>query len=63
MPNISATAKAYIALIGALATGLLGVFAADTDVGKVLVAITIVATGFITWRVPNTEKPKPEPLQ
>jgi hypothetical protein len=46
-------AKAYIALIGSIATALLGIYTADTTVGQVLTVVTVVATAFATWRVPN----------
>lgn len=50
-------AKAYVALAGAIATALLGVYAADTEVGKVLTVISVIATAVATWAVPN--KPAP----
>ena len=46
-------AKAYLALIGAIAAALLGVFAADTTIGQILTVISVAATAFATWRVPN----------
>jgi hypothetical protein len=46
-------AKAYAALAGAIATALLGVFAADTTVGKVLTVVAVIATCVATYRVPN----------
>lgn len=46
-------AKAYAALVGAIATGLLGVYAADTTVGQILTVVTIITTAVVTWRVPN----------
>lgn len=48
-------AKAYIALLGTIATALLAVFTADTTVGKVLVVISVVATAVATYKVPNAE--------
>lgn len=57
--HILTNAKAYIALVGAIATGLLGVYAADSTVGQILTVITVVATAVGTWRVPNTPAPKP----
>ena len=50
-------AKAYVALIGAVATALLGVYAADTQVGQILTVISVVATAVSTWAVPNAGKP------
>lgn len=49
-----ANAKAYAALVGSMCSGLLGVFTADTTVGKVLTVVSILATAVVTWRVPNT---------
>jgi CBS-domain-containing membrane protein len=60
MNNILANAKAYAALVGALCTGLLGVYAADSKVGQVLTVASIVATAVVTWSVPNTPKPADE---
>lgn len=49
--------KAYASLVGAIATALLGVYAADSEVGKVLTALAVVATAITTWAVPNTYPP------
>lgn len=49
------TAKAYAALIGSIATALLGVYAADTPAGKILTVLSVVATAFATWRIPNKD--------
>lgn len=46
-------AKAYAALIGAVCTGLLGIYAHDSAVGQVLTVLSIIATAVVTWRVPN----------
>jgi len=46
-------AKAYVALAGAIATALLGVFTADSRVGQVLTIVAVVATAVGTWAVPN----------
>lgn len=51
------SAKAYVALVGTIATALLAVFAADTPVGQVLTIVAIVATAVATFRVPNAEAP------
>lgn len=45
--------KAYAALIGSMCTALLGVFTADSTAGKVLTVASILATTFVTFRVPN----------
>lgn len=55
MNHVLANAKAYASLAGALATALLGTFAADTTVGQILTIISVLATAFVTWRVPNAE--------
>ena len=52
-------AKAYAALIGSMCTALLGVYAADTEVGKVLTVASILATTFATFQVKNA----PEDVQ
>jgi len=46
-------AKAYVALIGAIATALLGVYATDTPLGRALTIVSVVATAFGTWVVEN----------
>lgn len=51
--HVLENAKAYVALVGAIATGLLGVYAADTTVGQVLTVVSIIATAVSTWTVPN----------
>jgi len=48
--------KAYAALIGSIATALLAVYTADTEVGKVLTVVSVVATAVVTWAVPNLDK-------
>src|SRR6478609_8066448 len=51
--NPLAYAKAIATLVGTVVTGLLGVYGPDTEVGKVLVIVSIVATAITTWVVPN----------
>jgi hypothetical protein len=53
-------AKAYVALGGAIATALLGVFAADTVVGQVLTVVAVIATAVATWATPNAAPDKVE---
>lgn len=53
MNPFSPYAKAYAALIGTMATALLAVFTADTTVGQVLTVVSIMATTYATFRVPN----------
>jgi hypothetical protein len=55
MNHVLTNAKAYASLAGALATALLGVYAADGPVGQMLTVIAVLATAFVTWRVPNAE--------
>lgn len=51
--------KAYVALLGSLATAMLGVFAADTTIGKVAMAVSVFATAFGTWFATNADEPAP----
>lgn len=48
-----AYAKAIVALIGSIASGLLGVYATDTTVGQVLTVLVVIATAVGTWTLPN----------
>lgn len=48
-------AKAYVALIGSIATALLAVYGPETEVGRVLTVIAVVATAVGTWAVPNAD--------
>jgi uncharacterized membrane protein YidH (DUF202 family) len=52
---MTAYLKAYAALVGAVATALLGVYAADSQLGKILTVAAVVGTAFATWRVPNLD--------
>lgn len=56
-------AKAYVALIGSIATALLAVFTADSTVGKVLIAIAVIATAVVTYRVPNADELDADPVE
>lgn len=56
MNHVLTNAKAYASLVGAIATALLGVYAADTEVGKWLTIVSVIATAFVTWRVPNADQ-------
>jgi len=60
MEHLLVNAKAYVALAGGVATGLLGVYAADSPVGQVCTVVAVVATAFATWRTPNAQKPAPD---
>lgn len=55
--QILENAKAYVSLIGALATALLGIYGPDTEVGHVLLIVVALATAFGTWATPNKDKP------
>lgn len=47
--------KAYVALVGSIATALLAVYAADSTAGRVLTVVSVVATAVGTWAVPNAQ--------
>lgn len=51
---LTAAAKAWVALIGSIATALLGVFTSDTTIGQVLTVVAVIATAVVTYAVPNT---------
>lgn len=53
--RILASLKAIAALIGAVATALLAIYGPETDLGKWLVVASVVATGLVTYRVPNLD--------
>jgi hypothetical protein len=55
MNHIAQSAKAYVALIGSIATALLAVYGPDTTVGQVLTIVTVIATAVGTWAVPNAD--------
>ena len=55
MNHVMANAKAYAALVGAICTGLLAVYASDTTVGQVLTVVAILCTALGTWAVPNAD--------
>lgn len=46
-------AKAYVALVGTVATALLAVYGPETQVGHWLTVIAIVATAVATFAIPN----------
>lgn len=45
--------KTLAALVGTIATALLGVYAADTEIGKVFTIVAIIATAIATYSFPN----------
>jgi len=53
--NPLAYMKAIATLVGTIATALLGVYTADTEVGKVLTILAIIATAVATWALPNAD--------
>ena len=55
--HVLKNAKAYVALAGSLASALLGVFTADTPVGKALTVVSVLTTAFGTWYVENASTP------
>lgn len=56
MPGMNAV-KAYVALIGSIATALLGVFTGDTTVGQILTVVAVIATAVATYQFPNADVP------
>jgi hypothetical protein len=50
---INANAKAWVALIGAIVTALLGTVGPDTALFDVLTAVAAVCTAIVTYVVPN----------
>lgn len=46
--------KAYAALIGGVATALLGIYS-DGDLGKTLTVVAAIATAVATYAVPNKD--------
>ena len=55
--HILASLKAYTALLGAIATALLGAYGPETEVGHVLTIVLAVVTAIATWAVPNAAAP------
>lgn len=53
--NPLAYLKAIATLVGSIVTGLLGVYTGDTEIGKALTIVGIVATAIATWVVPNAD--------
>lgn len=53
--NPLAYLKAIAALVGTLATTLLGTYASDTTFGKILTIVAALATAIGTYVVPNAE--------
>jgi len=55
MTPISAAAKAYVALVGSVATALLGIYGPDTTVGHVLTIVVAISTAVVTFQVRNRD--------
>lgn len=53
--HVLRSAKAYAALIGAVATALLSVYGPDTEVGHWLTVAVAVCTAVGTYAVPNLD--------
>jgi hypothetical protein len=53
MNNVLVNAKAYVALVTAIAAALLAQYGPNDTLGAVLTVVTIVGGVFATWRVPN----------
>lgn len=51
--QIAPYAKMYAALIGSVCTALLGVYAADSPVGKILTIGSVIATAVATFTFEN----------
>jgi hypothetical protein len=51
--NPLAYMKAVAALVGAVVTGLLGIYGGDSEVGQVLTIVSVIASAIVTWVVPN----------
>ena len=60
MTPIPAAAKAWIALIGAVVTALLGTVPPDTTVWQVLTYASAVLTALVTFAVPNAPAKSPD---
>jgi hypothetical protein len=54
IPGLEA-AKAYVALVGAVATALLGIYGPETEVGHWLTVIVAVSTALATFAIPNRD--------
>lgn len=55
MEKVTPYLKAYAALVGSIATALLAVYTTDTEVGRVLTVVSVIATAVATWAVPNLD--------
>lgn len=56
LDRILPAAKAWLALVGAIATALLAHYGPDTAVGGVLTVVVAVASAVVVYRVPNAEQ-------
>lgn len=53
--HIVRTAKAYAAAAASIVAVLSGMFAADTEVGKILLIVSPILAWVATWKVPNVD--------
>ena len=53
--HLMKNAKAYVALVGAIATALLGVYTTETQIGQALTVVAVIATAFGTWATENAD--------
>lgn len=53
LDHVKVNAKAYAALVVAVATGALGIYGPDTDVGKGLTLLVAVAGAVAVWATRN----------
>ena len=51
--HVLASLKAYVALIGAIVTAVLGTVPPDSTVWTVLTVAAAICTAIATWTVPN----------
>lgn len=52
--HVLSSLKAYAALVGSIATALLGIYA-DSSLGHTLTVIAAVCTAVGTWAIPNVD--------
>ncbi len=54
--HVAVNAKSYVALLGSIAVALLTVYGPESTVGQVLTVVSVIATAFSTWAVPNASR-------
>jgi hypothetical protein len=55
--HVLKNAKAYASLVGALAAAAMATFGPETTTGQVLTLVAALCAAFVTWRVPNADRP------